>query len=237
MPKQIKRLSVGETVATIIRNWPSSYYTRLDALRRVFTASGDNWFEGEDGMYPLPEIVLTASVRDEVAAEEKEIAEKLRGRDINEVSAYTRSEISSIRLYHRRERARNAFNRENAELIAAERFAGFTYIPTFSTTDLNALPLANMAPDWREALVEFCNEIHRYTEIEARYQKRQQAPQYQQQGVDNLNRSKDVATECLHRLGQGDKADEKVRAAAIEKLRAAAAEYGMKLVDENSVDH
>lgn len=233
MAKQIKRLSVDETVATMIRNWPSSYATRLDALRRVFTASSNDWLRGDTGMYPLPDTVLTASERDEAAEEEKAVAQELRGRGLDEVSAYVRSSIASTRLRLRRERAENDFRRANADLIAVERHAGFTYIPSFSFHQLNNLPLGNLAPDWREALIEFCEEVQRYSEIEARHQKRDQAPEYQQRGVDELNQSKAVAAECLHRLGLGDSAAGQARAAEIAKLRRAAAAFGMKLVDEN----
>lgn len=215
-----KLTSVEAVLAAMIGNWPTLMSTRNDALRHLFTNTGTEW--AKEG-YPLPSAAYEASTRndedeDQAATDsgqfykgEEKAAHEARGR-----------------LRARRHNQKIAFTRDNAALLAIEPYSAFSYVPTFSTYELNRLPLDKLNDDWKGALIEFCNAILDYSVDDAlRHHRSGMSPDYIERSVQELKQSHAVATECIARFGISKNKNE--RNVALEKLRAEAAKFGFNL--------
>lgn len=217
MAKQKKLTGVNETLTAMIANWPSLYPSRLTALRRVFT-NHMNWSDG------TPQSNDSIFTRDD--SMDTPLDETLKGSD-----TYSPN-VQILRL--RKERQTYEFTRTNAALIAAAEygdFYDFEHTPSFSTYDLNSIPLEKLTPEWRAALIEFCNAIIAVTEDSVRTDPsvRHYSKDAIEKKVVQLQDAKATARECLMRLGEGKKEEEAARNRALDELRAQAHRLGFKL--------
>jgi hypothetical protein len=211
-----------EILAAMIRNRPTLFQTRNDALRNVFTNSGVNWTK--EG-YPQPDAAYEASTRDfrnedESAAED---GKHYKGKEKAAMEARGR-------LRARRENQQITFTRDNADLLAIETYSEFSFPPTFTTYDLNRIPLDKLNDDWKDALVEFCRALLGYSEDAARrHHSNGMSRDYIERSVQDLKDAHATANECIARIGLGCPQLDGARNQALEKLRYEAAKFGFTL--------
>jgi hypothetical protein len=219
MTKKVLK-EVDAILAALIRNWPTLMRTRNDALRWVFTNSGTEWME--DG-YPYPDAAYQASTRD-LRDEDESAAEDGKCWKGKEKAA----QEARGRLRARRENQQITFTCDNADLLAIEAYSEFSYPPSFSTYELNRIPLDKLNDDWKGALVEFCRALLQYSEDDARrHCSNGKSKEYIDRSVLDVKFAHETATECIARLGLGQHKD--ARAEALNKIREEARKFGFKL--------
>lgn len=212
-------MTVDEILEMMIGNWPSLYRSRLSTLDHVFT-DAECWADGQ------PRGLNALEMRDEEL--DRPLDETLGAHEV-------KSTPNRALLNKRLDYAKKQFVRDNAALIARAELVGewhdFRSVPSFSIHHLNKLPLKTMAPEWRAALTEFCQEILQLTDDFACHNPHGYSVETVNRHVMMLATAKNAAEECLIRLGQGSDDAKKARQAMIEKLRRDAAMLGLKLVE------
>lgn len=217
-------MTVAETLATMIRNWPTLYETRLDALKRCFTES---WGTYQDGCL-IPESLHERSAAD--IMDEEEQVEKGSSKHYQKSNPAKAAAIeASDRLYARRFNAKIAFLKANADLLAIDDRTKFSYPPSFSSYELNRVQLDKLNDEWKAAFVEFCNAILTYDEAQIDRKYSQYSEQARADKKTRLQEAKETAREGLLRAGLGQEHETKARNAVLEKLRYEAARLGFDL--------
>lgn len=211
-----KTMTVSETLAAIISNWPSLHTSRLSALRNIFTGDCDDWSKG------CPNPYRTSAIYSRDDFDTPEEIEKLR--------AKARSFEES--LSNLKDLSDKKFIRTNAAFIATATygpFHAFQYVPTFSMYDLNRISPETLNAEWREALIEFCKAILSLREDFARSNPNGYTAETIERRVIELKNAQATAREALNRLGLANEQEKKDRDDAIQKLRFEAAKLGFKL--------
>ncbi len=230
MKKQPRNTNPTKTYAKMIAYWPTLYSNRYDAMRRVFSCA--EWKNGcpvlEDtfvGRHTSKEIDRKEYLKD--IAREKETRygrDKLPGR------------LAQIKLRYVKACAKHEFAEKNSLLIAtAIEYLGerFSYVPEFSTHSLNQIPLNELTPAWRAALIEYCEAIDSYSMNQARKNPNGYTNDVVERNVVRLEEAKKTAKEALYRLDPSRCAQEQkvFRDNELSALRHAAEKYGFTLTE------
>lgn len=212
-------MTVEDTIAKMIQNWPSLYRDRLSALTRIFNDA--DWHDGQ----PFSESIST---RDENIFEDVITAV---ARFDQSDSPYAKNKRLEIRLRTFRENATLKFIIDNASLIAQVKSHEFSYTPSFSSYELNRIPLEKLAPEWREALIEFCEEILIESEKNVLHRTAQYPTADIQREIKKLEQAQATARECLVRIDPSRAAAQEAteRLDAIRKLQYEAEKFGYTL--------
>jgi hypothetical protein len=211
-------MSVDETLEKMIANWPGLYRSRLSTLYGLFEDAA-RWVHGQ------PCGLSALDMRD--GDLDRPLDETLDKHD-------AKYSPNRSRLNQRLDYAKKQFVRANAALIARAEIGewyDFRSVPSFSFYLVNRLPLDTMAPEWRKALIELCQEILRLTEEFARRNRHGYSADTINRQMAGLVSAKAAAQECLIRLGLGDEDAKKARQTLIQKLRFEAEALGLKLVE------
>lgn len=149
-------MNVVDTVAAMIKAWPTMYETRGDALKHIFTSRYWQWVDGQ--------LVNTE-------------ASELKSDEVSPFRHYEddADEPIYVRISNSKERALIVWRLKNVELLAQDDRAHFTHtclcIPTDDPTwgIPNGDHLADMPEDvqddWKQAALDTAWEMYRTTEL------------------------------------------------------------------------
>lgn len=226
---------VVDVIAIMIKNWPTLYSTRMDCLNKIFNTLVD-WNDG----WPILNSVETETkyfdepldVKIKKASEEEYKDNNHRPKD--EIQKFVNARILKIK----REYNDNKFKRENAYIIAAARGYGnnFSSYPTFSLYSLNSIPLNKLNDEWKNVLIEYCDEIIQTNRLyigDIMAQNHQYTEDYRNRIKLTVASAVDTAQEALSRLIPQEE-DTKKRNNEISNIKNLAEKYGYKLVPINS---
>ena len=210
-----------ETVAAMLRAYPTLFKTRFDALHWLVSAGASEWDHQNSSIFNEDAVVRYGRV----GYDEEEATEG-------------RSEASAInaRLKTRKANWDLRFTIENADLIAQDTQSGFSEVILRGNMDrLLDMPV-NVDPEWKAALIELCQKIVNW-EYPVGYMSVMTGSRYSigEKYADDLVCAKKQAKEFLVRAKGGE--DEKAAlireklAADLNKLRERAAAHGLTIDD------